>query len=270
MYGIVYRIRSPSLGKDYYGSSTEGKEKRWKGHLRKYRAWKRGESRYNTSFELIEAGDAFIEVLEEKKDWKDKDELRWRERWYFDNFECVNKCRPIQNEEEKEEYMKTYNEANKEELTQKRKINYEANKEKILSQKKKYREENKEKIAEKSKVYYEANKEVIAEKSKVHYEVIKDKVSSSRKKRRLIDPEYRERQNLICKRARENNREENIKKQRERYNENKEVMISKKKERMLCDNCGLNVRRGDIAKHKKTMKCRAILLNPFSKAFNFF
>ena len=200
MYGIVYRIRSPSLGKDYYGSFLGTKEKRWGNHLRDYKLYKRGVVKgYTTACELIEAGDAFIKVLEEKKDWKDKEELRWRERWYYDNFECVNIQRPIQSEEELKEYCRNW---------KKQKINS-------------------------SKEFWERSKLIQRE----HYQ--------------------RHRQKII--------REKKI-----YYKENKEKITARKNERMLCDICGDNSSRGEMSGHKKSKKCRSILLNPFSNAFDFF
>ncbi len=233
MYGIVYRIRSPSLGKDYYGSSTEGKEKRWAGHLISYRRWKKGDYEYITSFELIEAGDAFMKVLEEKKDWKDKDELRWRERWYFDNFECVNVCKPICSKEEYKEREKAYYEANKEKLSEYYKVKYQANKEEINKRNKDWREANKSKIAEKARIYRKATKEKRRERWEIYYKENKERIKA-----------YQE--------------------------ANKDKILAKRKERILCDICGKNIYRAEISRHKRTMKCRAILLNPFSNAFNFF
>lgn len=69
-----------------------------------------------------------------------------RETFYFDNFECVNICRPCVPLRSKKEYYETF----KEEILEKAKKYYEANKEK----KKEYREANKEKISEQRKEKY--------------------------------------------------------------------------------------------------------------------
>lgn len=85
---------------------------------------------------------------------------------------------------------------------------------------KEYREDNKEEIAEKNKEWRENNKEEIAEKKKYHYLT---------------------------------NREEIIKKNKE-YRENKKDIINEKaKEKITCE-CGIIVRKSDIARHRKSIK----------------
>lgn len=69
-------------------------------------------------------------ILVENYPCETKEQLLMRERYYIDNFECVNKCVPI---------------TTKEENKQKDKLRYENNKEHILNTGKIYREKNKEK-----------------------------------------------------------------------------------------------------------------------------
>ena len=47
-----------------------------------------------------------MDIMEE--DIATKQEALWRERFYFDNNECINENKPITSEEEKKDYMKVY------------------------------------------------------------------------------------------------------------------------------------------------------------------
>ena len=51
------------------------------------------------------------------------------------------------------------------------------------------------------------------------------------------------------------NKEENNRKDRERWLIRRELMLEKQKEKIKCDNCGYETTRGNIARHKKTTKC---------------
>ena len=81
-------------------------------------------------------------------------------------------------------------------------------------------QENKETIKQKNKERYKNNKEQILEKNKEWKENNKEKLKENKKK-------YRE--------------------------ENKEKILDYQKEKIKCD-CGVLIRRGDIARHKKTLK----------------
>lgn len=39
-------------------------------------------------------------------------------------------------------------------------------------------------------------------------------------------------------------------------NDNEEVIKEKKKEKVICDNCGAETRKGGLARHKKSKKCK--------------
>ena len=94
---------------------------------------------------------------------------------------------------------------------------------------KKYREDNKEKIKEQRKQHYENNKEKLLEKGK----------------------KYRETNNKKIKQYREDNKE----KTKQHYENNKEKILEQAKEKVVCDHCGSEIRKSDIARHKKTKKC---------------
>ena len=110
--------------------------------------------------------------------------------------------------------------------------------------KKEYNQDNKEKIAEKAKKYKEANKEQLKEyryknkehinkKCKEHYEANREKILERQKQKRNND---KEKYNQI---------------QRDIYQSNKE----QKKEKVICDHCGCEIRKDCLLRHKKTNKC---------------
>jgi len=90
-----------------------------------------------------------------------------------------------------------------------------------------------EKAKENHKEYYELNKDKIKEKVKEYREANKDKIKEKAK-------EYRE----------EN--KEHLKEQKKEYREaNRQIINEKAKEKITCE-CGCIVRKGDIARHKKS------------------
>ena len=95
---------------------------------------------------------------------------------------------------------------------------YNDNKEKQQEQQQKYRENNKEKISEKRKDYRQNNKVKIQQCNKKYNE---------------------------------NNKEKRQEQKRKYYNDNKEQIAEKVK----CDKCGCEVRRCNLVRHKKTIKC---------------
>jgi RNA:NAD 2'-phosphotransferase (TPT1/KptA family) len=55
----------------------------------------------------------------------------------------------------------------------------------------------------------------------------------------------------------ENNKEQMCIDARQHYYENKEYIIAQKKERIICERCGLETSRGDISRHQKSKACLA-------------
>ena len=96
--GIVYKITCNKTNKCYYGSTTQSLAKRKSLHKMR--------SNTSSSKEIIDGDDWKIETVEDVK-YKDKKELLERERYFIDNFECVNKNRPIVSEQERKEQLKT-------------------------------------------------------------------------------------------------------------------------------------------------------------------
>ena len=102
---------------------------------------------------------------------------------------------------------------------------YQQNKEHILEHNKEYYQQNKEKIAEKVKEYYETNKEQILEYQKEYREANKETANEKMK-------EYRQK--------------------------NRQQLSARAGEKIICE-CGCEVRRGNIAIHRKSVKHLSIL-----------
>jgi translation elongation factor EF-G len=134
-------------------------------HRRKFKRYKKSKTKYTTSFDILELGDAYIEWVEDFPSNSNK-ELEAREGYWIRKTDCVNKLIVGRTQRE-------YYEENKEKLQQKRKEYYEENKEEILEKVREYREKNKEEIIQKKKEYYKENKEKILEKVR---EKVREKV----------------------------------------------------------------------------------------------
>ena len=134
------------------------------------------------------------------------------------------------------EHIRANNCLNKEIAGRTRQEYYEDNKEKLAEKNKKWYENNKEKLAERHKEYYDSNKGKIAERHKEWREANKEKIA-----------EYYE-----------NNKEKMKEKNKEYYEANKEKILEKNKEKIKCE-CGCEVSRNDIAKHRRTNKHKKIM-----------
>lgn len=138
--GKIYMVASPNTNLIYIGSTTQSLSKRMGQHREK----KRTESKV-----IIEAGDAYIELIEEFP-CENIEQLNKREGEIIRSRECVNKAIAgrskkewyEENKEELLEKMKQYNTEHREEKIVYLKQYYQNNKEKF----KKYSEDNKGKI----------------------------------------------------------------------------------------------------------------------------
>ncbi len=138
--GKIYKITSPQTEQCYVGSTIERHlSSRLSQHECEYRRYQNKKQKSNTrSFDIIKFGDAVIELVENYP-CETKSELLQREKHWIVQLNCVNKARPIINEEEKRQ------------LTHER---YVANKEAVLAKNTAYRAQNRAKIrAQHSQVY---------------------------------------------------------------------------------------------------------------------
>jgi len=200
-------------GLTYYGSTTKTLNARKNGHKDNYERCKSGNTNYTSSYDILDQGDDWdIELVEEVED---KDKLLIREKYYIMNYECVNKCVPGRTEEEKKEYNAQWREDNKEKRKEYNAQWYQENKEKIAQR----YEANKEYHKEYHAQWREANKDHIKEKKAQYYEANKEK----RKEKKA---QYHEK--------------------------NRESILAKKRERVQCPHCDMDLNRSSLRRHIKT------------------
>jgi len=121
--GSIYKLSDGEL--NYYGSTIQPLNVRLSHHKCKSNdCLSRDLNKEKMTIELVE------EV-------EDETQLKWRERYYMENNECVNKYLPVRGDEERKEVMKEYH--------------------------KEYRIENKEYFRQKSEEYRNNNKEKLKE-----------------------------------------------------------------------------------------------------------
>lgn len=98
--GKIYRIYSktnPNLV--YYGSTCEIVKERLSKHKRLYKSYLNGKFHYITSFIILALENYDIELVEEYP-CENVFELRMRERYYIENYPCVNKNIPTRSRKE--------------------------------------------------------------------------------------------------------------------------------------------------------------------------
>jgi hypothetical protein len=205
--GKIYKIKCNLTGEQYFGSTCmKYLCNRKSDHNQHVKYFDEGKMRNKcASYDIIKRGDWAI-VLVEDYPCDSKDALRARERYYIENNECVNKNRPIINEEEHKElkhksYLKNLDKIKEKRESEEYKAKANArgkeirateegkakkaeadkkyrngeHREELLQKKREYHHANKEAIAEKAKAYREANKEAIAERKRAEYEKAKEK-----------------------------------------------------------------------------------------------
>lgn len=135
----------------------------------------------------------------------------------IEEYPCENK---LQLRKKEGEYQREMDCINKNIAGRTNKEYNDDNKDKILEYHKQYYEDNKEKIKEQSKQYRENNKEKIKEQQKEYYEDNKQKIL--------------ERQN--------------------QYNNNNKDKIKQRKMKKITCECGVEVTRNNMSRHKKSDK----------------
>ena len=150
--GLVYKITDNTNGNVYYGSTHMTLKERMRKHITGHKAYNKGKDvDYCYSFKILDNGDYKEEILEQDL-YENKEAMLWRERYYFENYECVNKNRPIITEEERletlKECTKSYITNNRDKVNAKKREDYVNN-----------REVNRERINELSLKRYHKNME---------------------------------------------------------------------------------------------------------------
>ena len=104
--GKIYRIVCNKTGKQYIGSTCVPLSLRLSQHRCQYKCYLKGITRFVTSFDIIKEDDYKI-ILIENVNCSNKEELSKRERFYIENFDCINKIIPTRT-------IKEYKEKNRE------------------------------------------------------------------------------------------------------------------------------------------------------------
>ena len=113
MMRYIYKIYCETTKKTYYGSTKHELRQRLWEHEYHYREYKKGKLYYQSSCDILENNNYKISIVEEVcEDVNLKD----RERYYIENFECVNIKTPNKTHKE-------YKEDNKEKIKKYHKLN---------------------------------------------------------------------------------------------------------------------------------------------------
>ena len=98
--GKIYKILCNETGEVYYGSTIRTLSHRKNGHKQDVKKYDEG--RIPTKCEcynIIKRGNFTMSLVEEYS-FDNIEQLRWRERHYIENNECVNKSKPVATKEE--------------------------------------------------------------------------------------------------------------------------------------------------------------------------
>lgn len=146
MKGIIYEIRCNETNEVYIGSTIKSMKDRMRIHIQRQNC---------SSMQIINRANYAVNILEQIECSEIKD-LRIRERFYFENTNCINILRPYlapeEKEQERKEYQAQYRLAHKEKNKEYQKEYHKADKNKEY--KKGYNEANKDRIKEYNKQYY--------------------------------------------------------------------------------------------------------------------
>jgi len=151
--GKIYKLVCDNPDLIYIGSTTQ---KYLCSRLSSHHMNFKKNNKATSSYKLFEFGNVKI-ILLEKIPCECKEELLKRERYYLENFECINRIkRPIITQEERKE-------------NQKKAFNTEKNKQ----FQKEYHAKNKDKKKEYDRIRYNENKKKICERARERYNLKK-------------------------------------------------------------------------------------------------
>jgi hypothetical protein len=217
-------ITSPNTNKVYIGATTKTLKERLKGHKSDHAKYKNDKRDYMTSFEILEAGDYTITLIEDVN-CETVEELNIRERYHIENTpDCVNKQHPGRT-------------------------------------KKEYIEENKDKIKEHTKEYRVKNKEVRKVYDKNYRAENQDKIKKYKEdhkdEKAVYNKNYRA-DNLDAVKAAEKKYKDEHKEEQKAYNtdyyqKNKDTIAVQRSQKVLCE-CGGEYSQHHKARHLKTKR----------------
>jgi len=229
----------------YYGSTIEQYlSKRLQKHKASYNQFINNKSHFISSFNLFELyGINNIDIiLVEDYPCENKYQLFARERYYIENYDCVNKIIPLKSEEEKKETISLWREKNKDYI-----------KEQALN----YREKNREKLIDLSKKYYNDNKIDLNLKCKLYQEEHKIEIKNQRKEYRIKNIDNI---NKKQKEYRIKNIDKILNDRKIFYENNKEKILENQKLKIICE-CGAEINKNEKSRHMKTDKHNNLINN---------
>ena len=98
--GKIYKIECHQTGEIYVGSTVQPTlARRVAKYVDSWNCWKKGKTRYMTSFQILERGQYDITLLE-LYPCNSKDELTEREKHYIKTTKCINKVIPKRTRQE--------------------------------------------------------------------------------------------------------------------------------------------------------------------------
>jgi hypothetical protein len=248
-YGKIYKLVSDQTDDIYIGSTANRYLcNRLSKHTYDFRRWNGEYPNHITSFKILKYDDCKI-ILIEDYPCENKYQLEARERYHIENNKCVNKQVPTRTQKE-------YYEDTKEIILAYVKQYQEKNKETLSIQKKDYRARNREVLLEKKKEYYKNNKETINVKSKEYYENNKEKVLLQNKNYR---DNHKETKAITDKEYYENNKDKISQQNKEYRKLNKELIAERDKIKTTCGICKCEVRKKELSRHQRTIKCQEAL-----------
>ena len=211
--GKIYKIVNDELGLTYFGSSCNLLHKRFYHHKSTSKDIKK-----NISSKILFSTDFQPQIfLVEAYPCENKLELEKRERYYIENFECVNKCIPTRTKKE-------YTEHHRDDKKEYDKRNYLENKDKKDKYAIDYQNKNKEKILAKKKERY---KNLDPEKHKLILIKNREQYQNKKEERKEFSSKY--------------------------YKKNRDKILEKRKEKIECP-CGSIINKIELSRHKKTLK----------------
>jgi len=226
--GTIYKITDNTNGNVYYGSTDMTLKERMRKHKSSHKAYNNGSVKdYCYSYKILDNGDYTAEIVEQDL-YENKEAMLWRERYYFENYECVNKNRPIITEEERlqtlKECTKSYIINNKDKINAKGREDYANNREVKLAKNNKYYTDNKDEINAKRKEKRDNNIEEYREKDKKRYH--KNMEDPAFKEKERVRNRERGRAKARAKKERKKEAEENKQMGVEDLKQNRKINVA--------------------------------------------
>ena len=180
---IIYKIYDNTNGNVYYGSTYNLLRVRMNGH--------KGDAKDDTkncrSKQIILNNDYSYSMVEPYP-CNSKQELRARERYWIENFDCINKIVPGRTKQEyyqdnKKEILECkakYHIINKVKHNKQHREYHTINKEELNKQRREYQAINKVKLNKQSKEYYTKNKEELCKQQMEYYTKNKEEINKKK------------------------------------------------------------------------------------------